>query len=180
MTQAQVNAYHYWWLESGNSTGNQGLLDNHGAITKRLFVFGQYSRFVRPGSYRIGVTNINNNLLISAYTNSTTLAIVAVNTTPNFDIVQTFSLTTNLTIGTVTPWITSSSQSLAPTNSVSVSGGTFTYTIPARSVVTFVGQTTSTSSSVRPASAVGSRPIYQRRRDSHGHLCRWIPMRRRR
>src|SRR5262249_44015345 len=25
LTQAQVNAWHYWWLMTGNSTGNEGL-----------------------------------------------------------------------------------------------------------------------------------------------------------
>ncbi len=55
MTVAEVNAWHYWWLISGNSTGNEGLMDNNAAITKRLFAVGNYSRFVRPGYYRIGV-----------------------------------------------------------------------------------------------------------------------------
>jgi len=152
MTQAQANAYHYWWLMAGNSTGNQGLLDNHGSITKRLFVLGQYSRFVRPGYYRIGVNTVNSNLLVSAYedTNSLNFAIVAVNNTPNYDITQTFSLT-NLVVTSVTPWITSSTQSLAPQASVNVTGGSFSYLIPAESVVTFVGQASSVSSSLRPA-----------------------------
>src|ERR1039458_1969915 len=37
LTQAQVNAWHYWWLVSLDSTGNEGLLDNNAALTKRLF-----------------------------------------------------------------------------------------------------------------------------------------------
>ncbi|MGP8022230.1 MAG: hypothetical protein ACLPRE_14770, partial [Limisphaerales bacterium] len=65
MTVAQANAYHYWWLMSLNLTGNEGLLDINGSTTKRFFVFGQYSRFVRPGYYRIDATN-NTSALISA------------------------------------------------------------------------------------------------------------------
>jgi glucuronoarabinoxylan endo-1,4-beta-xylanase len=140
LTVAQVNAYHYWWLISGNSTGNQGLLDNYASITKRFFVFGQYSRFVRPGYYRIGASNTGN-ALISAYndTNSGNFAIVAVNTNTSTAINQTFNLT-NFTAGSVTPWLTTSNLSLVGTNAVTVSNSSFTYTLPALSVVTFVGQ----------------------------------------
>jgi glucuronoarabinoxylan endo-1,4-beta-xylanase len=140
MTVAQANAYHYWWLISGNSTGNQGLLDNNASITKRLFVFGQYSRFVRPGYYRIGAINTGT-ALISAYndTNSGNFAIVAVNTNTSTAINQTFNLT-NFTAGSVTPWLTTSNLSLVSTNAVTVSNSSFTYTLPALSVVTFVGQ----------------------------------------
>ena len=140
MTVAQANAYHYWWLISGNSTGNQGLLDNNASITKRLFVFGQYSRFVRPGYYRIGAINTST-ALISAYndTNSGNFAIVAVNTNTSTAINQTFNLT-NFTAGSVTPWLTTSNLSLVSTNAVTVSNSSFTYTLPALSVVTFVGQ----------------------------------------
>jgi glucuronoarabinoxylan endo-1,4-beta-xylanase len=140
LTVAQVNAYHYWWLISGNSTGNQGLLDNNASITKRFFVFGQYSRFVRPGYYRIGASNTGN-ALISAYndTNSGNFAIVAVNTNTSTAISQTFNLSNFPTVSSVTPWITSSALSLTSTNAVTVSGSSFIYTLPALSVVTFVG-----------------------------------------
>jgi glucuronoarabinoxylan endo-1,4-beta-xylanase len=139
MTVAQANAYHYWWLISGNSTGNQGLLDNNASITKRLFVFGQYSRFVRPGYYRIGANNTGT-ALISAYndTNSGNFAIVAVNTNST-SINQTFNLT-NFSATSVTAWMTTSNLSLASQTPVTVSGSSFTYTLPALSVVTFVGQ----------------------------------------
>jgi glucuronoarabinoxylan endo-1,4-beta-xylanase len=142
MTQAQVNAWHYWWLiASSTSTGNQGLLDNNAAITKRLFTVGNYSRFVRPNYYRIGVSN-NTFTSISAYraTNSTSFAIVAVNTNTSTAISQTFNLTNFTVTGSVTPWITSSNLSLASQSPVVVGGSSFTYTLPAMSVVTFVGQ----------------------------------------
>jgi glucuronoarabinoxylan endo-1,4-beta-xylanase len=139
MTQAQANAYHYWWLISGNSTGNQGLLDNNASLTKRFSVFGQYSRFVRPGYYRIDAATTSS-ALISAYKDSVSpgFAIVAVNTNVT-SISQTFVLA-NFTAGAVTPWLTTSNLSLASTNAVTVSNSAFTYTLPALSVVTFVGQ----------------------------------------
>jgi len=138
MTQAQANAYHYWWLVA---TGNQGLLDTSAGPAKRLFTFGQYSRFVRPNNYRIDATSSQSSVLVSAYkdTNSAGFAIVVVNTNPSTDVFQTFNLT-NFTAAAVTPWITSASQSLAPLPSVTVTNGSFTYDVPAMSVVTFVGQ----------------------------------------
>ena len=139
MTVAQANAYHYWWLMSLNLTGNEGLLDINGSTTKRFFVFGQYSRFVRPGFYRIDATNTTS-ALISAYrdTNSGNFAIVAVNNN-DVSINQTFNLT-NFSVPSVTPWMTTSNLSLANQTPVPVAGSAFTYTLPALSVVTFVGQ----------------------------------------
>jgi glucuronoarabinoxylan endo-1,4-beta-xylanase len=139
MTAAQANAWHYWWLISQNSD-NEGLTDTSGNPAKRMYVLGQWSRFVRPGYYRIGASNTGN-ALISAYkdTNSGAFAIVAVNTNVSTAISQTFNLT-NFTAGSVTPWLTTSNLSLVGTNAVTVSNSSFTYTLPALSVVTFVGQ----------------------------------------
>jgi glucuronoarabinoxylan endo-1,4-beta-xylanase len=150
LTVAQVNAWHYWWLITGNSTGNQGLCDTNWAPAKRMYTLGQYSRFVRPGYYRVGVNTGGGALQVSAFkdTNALNFAIVAVNANGNLDVKQTFNLANFPGAGTVTPWITSSSQSLAVQPNVAVSGGSFTYTIPAQSVVTFVGQA---MSSLRPA-----------------------------
>jgi glucuronoarabinoxylan endo-1,4-beta-xylanase len=138
MTVAQVNAWHYWWLISG-AGGNQGLMDNNSAITKRLFTVGNYSRFVRPGYYRVGVSN-NAYTFVSAYKDpvSGNFAIVAVNPISS-TTTQIFNLA-NFNAGSVTPWITSSSFSLASQPVVSVVNASFTYALPAMSVTTFVGQ----------------------------------------
>jgi glucuronoarabinoxylan endo-1,4-beta-xylanase len=140
MTQAQANAYHYWWLVASGQ-GNEGLLDTSAAPTKRLFTFGQYSRFVRPNFYRINATSTQVSALISAYKDSVSpaFAIVAVNTNAATNVIQTFNLT-NFTAASVTPWITSASLSLAPQTAITITNSNFTYTLPAMSVVTFVGQ----------------------------------------
>jgi len=139
MTQAQVNAWHYWWLVSG-ATGNQGLLDNNAAITKRLFTVGNYSRFVRPNFYRIGVSN-NTFTSISAYraTNSTSFAVVAVNSS-SATVTQIFNLANFPKVASVTPWVTSSNLSLAQQSAVGVINQSFTCTLPPLTVMTFVGQ----------------------------------------
>ena len=141
LTVAQANAWHYWWLVPG-------LLDSNAAPTKRLFTVGNYSRFVRPGYYRIDVANNNPLTSISAYKDPVAggFAIVAAN--PNTTTVtQIFNLA-NFTVGSVTPWITSSNLSLASQAAVNVANGSFTYTLPAMSVVTFAGQANTTSSNI--------------------------------
>ncbi|HEY1789184.1 MAG TPA: carbohydrate binding domain-containing protein, partial [Verrucomicrobiae bacterium] len=153
MTQANANAYHYWWLRS-LAAGNEGLLDNSFAVTKRLFAFGQYSRFVRPNYNRINATSSQVSSLISAYKDSASpaFAIVVVNTNVATGVIQTINLA-NFTTASVTPWITSSTLNLAPQTPVVVANGSFTYTIPALSVVTFVG---AASTSVPPT--IGNVP----------------------
>jgi O-glycosyl hydrolase len=141
MTVAQSTAYHYWWLLSANSTPNQGLFDTAGNPTKRLYAFGNFSRFVRPDYSRIGVVTNSGAGIVSAYkdTNSGMFVIVAINPNLTNALNQTFTLN-NFTATSVTPWITSASLSLASQSAVAVSGSSFTYQLPALSVVTFVGQ----------------------------------------
>ena len=137
MTVAQANAYHYWWLQ-GSGTGS--LVGNNWTTpAKRIFVMGNYSRFVRPNYCRIGVSN-NAFTLVSAYkdTNSGGFAIVAINSTFN-TITQIFNLT-NFTTSSVTPWMTSSNLSLASQSPIALTNASFSYVLPALSVVTFVGQ----------------------------------------
>jgi glucuronoarabinoxylan endo-1,4-beta-xylanase len=138
LTDAQVNAFHYWWLISGNND-NEGLTSSAGVPAKRMYALGNYSLFVRPGFYRIGVTN-NSFTSISAYknTNSGSFAIVAINTSSN-TVTQIFDLA-NFTAAAVTPWITSGTLSLASQAPVAVASSSFTYALPPLSVVTFVGQ----------------------------------------
>ena len=137
LTYAEVNAWHYWWLISFNPD-NEGLTDISGNPAKRMYVLGNYSRFVRPGYYRVGVSN-NATTSISAYKdpNSGCFAIVAINNN-NTNLVQTFNLN-GFTATNVTPWITSDSLSLSNQAAVNITNATFAYSLPAMSVVTFVG-----------------------------------------
>ena len=138
LTVAQVNAWNYWWLDHG-STDNESLVNSNGIPAKRMYVLGQYSRFVRPGYYRIGASN-NGATSVSAYKdpNSGCFTIVAINNN-NWDFDQTFNLD-GFAATNVTPWITSGSLSLASQPVVGVTNSTFVYTLPAMSVVTFVGK----------------------------------------
>jgi glucuronoarabinoxylan endo-1,4-beta-xylanase len=138
LTQANVSAWHYWWLRTLQSTSdNEGLVDLNFNMSKRGYAIGNWSKFVRPGWVRIGVSG-SGAVLVSAFKDpaSGSFAIAAINSDSS-SASTTFSLS-GLSTSTVTPWITSSSLSLAAQTSVNVSGSSFTYTLPANSITTFV------------------------------------------
>ncbi len=144
MTVAQANAWNYWWVIPSSS--ETGFMTRNAGPTKRMFAVGNYSRFVRPGYYRIDVTNNTSSTLISAYndTNSGNFAIVAVNPTST-GVTQLFNLTNFPAVSSVTPWITSGSLSLASQPPVLVTNSSFSYLLPAFSVVTFAGRDNATT-----------------------------------
>jgi glucuronoarabinoxylan endo-1,4-beta-xylanase len=133
MTVAQANSWNYWWTQ-------HGLFDTNAVPAKRLFAIGNYARFVRPGDYRIDVVNHNPFTFISAYKDlvSGQFAIVAANP-ERTAITQTFNLA-HFTADSVTPWITSAEYSLDDQAPLPVDDGSFTFSLPPMSVVTFAGQ----------------------------------------
>ena len=140
MTAAQANAWHYWWLVPlSRNTNNTALTDRYGNPAKRMYVVGQWSKFVRPGYYRIDASG--GKAFISAYhdTNSGNFVIVAVNTRSTA-LSHSFTLANFPAVSSVTPWITSSTMSLSNQAPISVSDSSFTYSLPSLSVVTFVGR----------------------------------------
>jgi O-glycosyl hydrolase len=140
MTIANANAWHYWWLIDG-SGDNEALLGPGGVTTKRLFAMGNFSKFVRPGYYRIGTSaSPASGVSISAYKDpgSGKFAIVAINHNSSA-ITLTFNLN-GFTANSVDPWTTSATLNLAPQPTISVGGGnSFGATLPPASVTTFVG-----------------------------------------
>lgn len=136
-----ANAWLYWWLVNWNNTDDQGLMAANGTVPKRAYMMGQYSKFVRPGYYRIDATHLpNSNVSVSAYQNTATKTLVVIATNYSSSAVsQTFTLTNAPAFSTLTPTITSASLNLAQQASISVSSNSFTYTLPADSIATFVG-----------------------------------------
>jgi glucuronoarabinoxylan endo-1,4-beta-xylanase len=142
MTIANANAWHFWSLVGIKDSDNEGLTDASGTITKRLYMMGNYSKFVRPGFYRIDATATpQSGVSVSAYKNSISGALVIVVINQNAsNVPQSFTLN-GATASRVTPWITSASFDLVQQSDISVSGGSFTYSLPASSITSFVGNT---------------------------------------
>jgi O-glycosyl hydrolase len=161
-----VNAWHYWWLimPVGATNGdNEGLIGQGGSdtataptMTKRYFAMGNWSRYVRPGMVRLGVTGSFSGLYgVAAFKDPTTgsFVLVAINDS-GADLPQvTFGLSGASVTGSVTPYVTSGTplgalgtdgnlSAGSVTSSVPatlpVSGGVFTSIVP-YGVTTFVG-----------------------------------------
>jgi O-glycosyl hydrolase len=147
MTLGQANAYHYWWL---NSSGVSAVMVNWNA-TKRLWAMGQYSRFVRPGWVRIGSTDDGGGLDITTFKDpvSGKFAIVVVNKNTTGSVNETFTLN-GVTALNVTPYATSATESMAQYGAINLVGASFTATIPARTIMTFVGQDATAAALILP------------------------------
>jgi O-glycosyl hydrolase len=165
LDQANLNAFLYWWGSSTPSENgdNESLIQINGsnvATSGRLWAFAGWSDYVRPGAVRIGATTSDGNLTLDAFKNTNgTIAVVALNTGSSSDTVN-FGLTgTGVANGaTVKSWLTNSSNSNALQASTTVSGGAFTSTLPARSLVTFTmpsGTTGNTVTVTNPGTQTG-------------------------
>jgi O-glycosyl hydrolase len=146
LVNAHANAWVWWWLSDeqyeGFGTDNSALTDSSGNIPKRVYMTGQWSKFVRPGWHMVSVTNVGS-LLVTGFENSvgTKTAVVVINMSGSAVTGQYFNVGSQMG-ASVTPWVTSATQNLVAQTSVAVSGGVFPYTIPASSIVTFSGVTT--------------------------------------
>ena len=144
LNQGGFSAWFYWWAM--NYTNDNGGLINYSntawtfQIPKRVYGIGQFSRFIRPGSVLLTSTSSSSSLeSTAARPTSGSIALVLSNT-------STSSMTVTVTLSnlstppsSVTPFRTSSTENQVQLSSIPVSGGTFTITIPASSVVTVIG-----------------------------------------
>jgi glucuronoarabinoxylan endo-1,4-beta-xylanase len=139
LTKANLNAWHYWWLYAG---GSSGLFDtNTNVWTKRFWIMGNFSRFVRPGFMRVTTSgNPPSGVLVTAYTNQSdgTVAIVAIN--PNGSAAQLPLFISGVVPCSITPWVTSDAGNLVSGTAITVSNARFTASLAANSVTTLVGK----------------------------------------
>lgn len=143
LTEVSANAWVWWEIVDGRhahacAIENLCLIDKNGSIALRAYATGNWSKFVRPGWKRVGLTN-NTGLLVTAFVGSPGHAVVVVNTTGSA-IETTFGVGTTMG-SSVTPWITSATYSLKAQSTVTVLGGVISYRVPASSVVTLVSST---------------------------------------
>jgi len=131
----EASAWLWWWYKASGSTDNEGLVT--ATNPKRYYTVGNYSKFVRPGYVMVDITgNSNANLMLSAFKGTTTTVIVAINKGTATSIPIT--ITGGTAPASCTPNVTSSSDNLKAGTAVAVSGGTFTASLPAMTVTTFV------------------------------------------
>ena len=145
IVNAEVTASHHWWLVNMHNDGRQQALIAASPgipglkISKRLWTLGNYSKFVRPGWFRIAATKTPvDNVYIAAFKDTTTdeFAIVAIN-----DKSEDQPLTLQFDgfkAGSVIPHRTSSTENLAELDAISAESSA-DVVLQAKTVTTIVG-----------------------------------------
>ncbi|AXB42337.1 glycoside hydrolase family 30 protein [Amycolatopsis albispora] len=139
LTTGNTSGYVYWYGASVGTTRGLIQLDGDGyRVSKRLWALANYSRFIRPGATRIGADTGDGNLALSAFRNPDgSLAVVALNSATSPTTVSYTLPNTGVSRGTAVPHVTDSTRDTAALSPIRVSGGRFTATVPARSLVTY-------------------------------------------
>ena len=139
----RFSAWFYWWVMTLQND-NQGLINANAStdsfqVPKRLYVMGQFSRFIRPGSVMLVSTSSDASVQVTAVRPATgSVAVVLANTGKTSQML-TVSLTGTTSPAMVTPYRTSATENQVQLTPIAVSAGSFTITVPSKSVVTVVG-----------------------------------------
>lgn len=158
MVDAEFQAYVWWYIRR-----SYGPMREDGQLSKRGAIMAQFARFVRPGYVRIDATaNPATNVYVSAYRSGNTVVIVAINKGTSA-VSQQFTVANAGSAG-VSSWVTDGSRNVAPQAATTMSNGSLTVTLPARSMTTFVtslsgGQSPSPSPIVSPIVSPSPSPV---------------------
>lgn len=142
-----VSAWHYWWLISLGDD-NQGLINSGQRNTppasvqsKRLYAMGNFSKFVRPGYQRVGVSGaVPSGVHITAFRSASSgaIAIIAINENGASVPISVFVSGSSWPTA-VTPWTTTASDNLSAKSPLRLAGARFSTTLAAQSITTFAG-----------------------------------------
>ena len=136
-----MNAYIWWYIVRFYGPIGDGEIPDYpkGEVTKRGYAMSQFSRFIRPGYWRIESTgNPQDSIFTSAYIDSLSskVVIVAINDSSQA-LEQTFTFQ-NGNIEKFTPYVTSQTKNCSQENDILVSNAGFSTSLDAQSVTTFV------------------------------------------
>lgn len=142
---SNMNAYVWWYIVRfyGPILDGRDNSGPRGQVTKRGYIISQYSRFVRPGYYRVECNSapLNYlNLYVSAYKDSMSskTVIVAVNKSSSpLDIVIRLK---NVSLNTFTPYTTSESKNVEQGFDIYVVKNQMNVTLDASSITTFISK----------------------------------------
>lgn len=158
---ANASSWSFWTSMSEESDGRYNLikcnpvstnnwtLGGNAQTTQLLWILGQYSRFIRPGAYHVNLIKdfayddieAMNSLMVSGYYHEQDKQVVVV--AINYDeIDQKISLDATgfpegIGVKTYKPYMTTETAHFEPYPDISASEG---FTLPARSITTFVGE----------------------------------------
>ena len=133
MVDAQFSLYTWWYI-----VRSYGPIAANGTVSKRGWCMAQFSKFVRPGSYRVDATaSPMSGVFLSAYKSGADVVAVIVNTNAT-----AASLNVSINGSTITSYdrfTTSATKSLANDGKVTASNGSLSVSLDAQSVTTLRG-----------------------------------------
>jgi glucuronoarabinoxylan endo-1,4-beta-xylanase len=136
---ANLNAYVWWYIVRYYGPIADRTYANKGDVTKKGYVMSQFSRFIRPGYFRVDATaNPQANVYVSAYQGGSNIVIVAINYGSQ-PVDQTFIISSEA-VTTFTPYVTSETKNCQQESDITVSEKMFTATLDASSITTFVSE----------------------------------------
>jgi hypothetical protein len=147
LTIANMNAWHYWWIKPCSGCANGALwVQATNKPAKRLWIMGNWSRYVRPGFVRVDATVAPaSGVTVTAFRDTTLSRVVIVainnntsNTSQDFSVPATTPLK-------LTPCITDPTRDLVEQTAQALTSTTFTYSLPAQSVTSLIVDLAGTS-----------------------------------
>jgi O-glycosyl hydrolase len=146
MVTGNYNAYVWWWIwDNPAESINFGLINSSTTSpvpTYYGYALGQFSKFIQPGYVMASSTEPIPGVFDSAYMGGGNLVIVAINsntTATAFPVSIAGQIASSFT-----PYQTSATETMAQLTPVSVTNDSFTYSLPAQSITTFVGAASTT------------------------------------
>jgi glucuronoarabinoxylan endo-1,4-beta-xylanase len=140
IANSNVNAWIWWWL-FGHDTSNQGLIGDSNATTpttKRFFVMGHFSKFVRPGHVRVATSGSISGISVTAYKSSAGSVVFVLVNANGSDVTANIGVS-GLNMPSMTPWVTDATRDLVALAPICPRNNVVSVTMPASSVTTLVG-----------------------------------------
>ncbi len=144
VAENNTNAWLYWWFNSAPNSG-QGMahLDSRNktyTFDKRLFTLGNYSRFIKPGYFRVPMNSqLSTGVLLSAYKNESEKKLIVVAINENVKPRDISVKLKGVTASSAAPWRTSQTENLVNIKSLPIAAdSTLKATLAPYCVTTFV------------------------------------------
>ncbi len=133
MTTGNMQAYVWWYIRRFYSP-----MKEDGTVSKRGYMMAHYSKYVRPGSVRIGATESPaSGILCSAYSDSGNVVAVLINSSDT-KYSEKISLKGGSEIGYIETYQTDGTKNLERTGNISHDGKEFTVVMEPKSAMTVV------------------------------------------
>ena len=143
LMNAKVNAF-CWWNGARNTETNESMIKLSASdyqLPKRFYTYGNYTKFIKPGSQQISVSRqrgVPVTLLLTSFKKDNQYVIVAVNKSSRATT-TTMKFNGAKANGSLTSYTTDKNNNWKKGSVSMKRGGTYSLSIPAKSVVTFVG-----------------------------------------